>query len=394
MEKLNRRKFLQAAAVAPAAAQMWWSKVGEESKRRLLLVGTQTETAPTTPGLSKNQGIYAYHWDPEQGELKAAGLAAASDNPTFLALHPSGKYLYAANELEHFEGQKSGAVSAFEVDVAAAKLKAINQVAAQGTGTCHVSVDHIGRAAFCANYMGGSATSFYLNPTGQISDAVSHFQYEGHGPNAERQDQPHAHRVTPTPDDKFLLVNDLGLDCIHIYHLNDQNARLTPSDPPQWKADPGSGPRALQFHPNGRFAYCVCEMGSKVNVLHWDAAKGTLHTVQSISLIPDGYKGESTGDDIVIDRKGRFAYAADRFYDHLSSFSIDPKDGKLTLLARIPCGGKTPRHLALDPTERWLLVANQDSDNIAIFPIDKATGKVGEQAKNVVQARPQCLIFA
>jgi len=394
MEKLNRRKFIQAAVVAPAAAQTWWSKVGEESKRRLLLVGTQTETDPTTPGARKSQGIYAYHWDPEKGELQAAGLAAASDNPTFLALHPSGKFLYAANELEHFEGQNSGAVSAFEIDHAGAKLRAINQVAAQGTGTCHVSIDHIGRAAFCANYTGGSATSFYLNPNGQISDAVSHFQYQGHGPNKERQEQPHAHRVTPTPGDKFLLVNDLGLDCIHIYHLNDQNAHLTPGDPAQWNAEPGSGPRALQFHPNGRIAYCVCEMASTVVVLHWDAAKGTLHTVQSISLIEEGYHGENTGDDIVIDRKGRFAYAADRFYDHLSAFSIDPKDGKLTLLGRTPCGGKTPRHLTLDPTERWLLVANQESDNIAVFPIDAATGKVGEQAKNFVLGRPQCLVFA
>ncbi len=394
MEKLNRRKFVQTAAIAPAAAQMWWSKAGEESKRRLLYVGTQTETDPTTPGVQKSQGIYAYHWVPERGELQAAGLAAASDNPTFLALDPSAKYLYAANELDHFEGQNSGAVSAFAVDRAAARLKPINQVAALGAGTCHVAVDDLGRSAFCANYVGGSATSFYLNPNGQISDAVSHFQYQGHGPNAERQDRPHAHRVTVTPGDKFLLVNDLGLDCIHIYHLNNINGHMTPSNPPQWSADPGSGPRALRFHPNGRFAYCVCEMASKVDVLHWDGVKGALHTVQSISLIPEDYHGENTGDDIVIDRRGRFAYAADRFYDHISSFSIDEKDGKLTLLARTPCGGKTPRHLALDPTERWLLVANQDSDNIAVFSIDEATGKVGEQAKNFALARPQCLVFA
>lgn len=382
------------AAVAPIAAQEWWSKSGEESKRRLLLVGTQTETPPTVAGIETSRGIYAYHWDPAQGELQSAGLAAASDNPTFLALAPDGKYLYAANELSSFEGQKSGAVSAFEVDVPAAKLKAINQVASQGTGTCHVAVDHIGRAAFCANYTGGSASSFYLNPNGQISDVVSHFQYKGHGPNPDRQEAPHAHRVTVSPDDRFLLVNDLGLDCIHIYHLNDASARLTPNDPPQWNATPGSGPRALRFHPNGRFAYCVCEMGSKVDVLHWDAAKGTLNSIQSISLIPEDYHGPTRGCDIVFTRDGRFAYAANRDYDCLVSFSVDPHDGKLTFLARSSCGGKTPRHLALDPTEHWLLVANQDSDNLSVFPVEKSDGKLAEQGKNIPLSKPQCLVFA
>jgi 6-phosphogluconolactonase len=387
MEGMDRREFLLGAAVAPAAAKEWWSRQGRDAKRRLLLVGTQTLT-------SDSKGIYAWHWDPENGKLKLAGLAAQSNNPTFLALAPNGQYLYAANELSDFEGRQSGAVSAFAVDVAAAKLTAINQVSALGAGTCNITVDHTGRCVFCANYNGGSASSFYLSPSGQISDAVSHFQYHGHGPNPKRQEAPHAHRVTLSPDNNFLFVNDLGLDCIHIYRLDPASAKLTPCNPAQWHATPGSGPRALRFHPNGRIAYCVCEMASSVDVLDWDARHGTFRQVQTLSLIPEDYHGPTRGCDIVLDRTGTFAYAANRDYNCLVSFSVDKKDGKLTMLARGSCGGKIPRHLALDPTEKWLLVANEESNNIAVFARDETTGRLAASGKTFPQAIPQCLVFA
>jgi len=387
MDGMDRREFLRGAAVAPAAAQEWWSRQGREAKRRLLLVGTQTVS-----GTSK--GIYAWHWDPQEGELRLAGLAAESDNPTFLALAPDGQYLYASNEISEFEGQKSGAVSAFEVDLASSRLKPINQVSSEGAGPANVTVDRTGRSAFCANYVGGSATSFYLSPNGQISDAVSHFQYEGHGPNPQRQEAPHAHRVTVSPDDRYLLVNDLGLDCIHIYHLDSETAKLSRSAPPRWNATPGSGPRALRFHPNGRIAYCVCEMASTVDVLEWNARHGTFRRIQSVSLLPADYHGPTRGCDIVVDRAGRFAYAANRDYNCLVSFSVDAKDGRLTMLKRGSCGGQIPRHLALDPTEKWLLVANEESDAIAVFARDEKTGRLAESAKTFPQSRPQCLVFA
>jgi 6-phosphogluconolactonase len=391
MRELNRREFLRLAAIAPGAAQSLWSRSGQEAKRRLLFVGTQT-------GPGGSQGIYAYHWDPASGDLQAAGLAAESDNPTFLAVDPDAKYLFAANEIAGFEAKASGAVSAFAIDHGAARLRAINKVLALGTGTCHVAADHLGRTAFCANYSGGSASSFVIDYDGQISDAVSHFQYrfenQGHGPNTERQEAAHAHRVTVSPDDRYLLVNDLGLDCIHIYHLDDRNAKLTANAPAQWSATPGSGPRALRFHPNGRFAYCVHELVSQVEVLEWDREKGTLESVQKVSLIPDDYRGTTRGADIVVTRDGHFAYAANRDYDCLVSFVVDAKDGKLTLLGRGSCGGKIPRHLALDPTERWVLVANEQSDWISVFARDGKTGKVAEMGKSFPILKPQCLVFA
>jgi len=386
MARVDRRQFVRGAAMAPLAVQLWPFHGRKEEDRRLLLVGTQTLTGPS-------KGIYAWRWDPATGSLQAAGLAAESRNPTFLAVDPEAKYLFAANELDDFGGEKSGAVSAFSIDAAAAKVTALNEVSARGAGTCNVTVDHEGRAVFCANYVGGSVSSFVIDPNGQISDAVSHFQYHGHGPNPSRQEGPHAHRVTVSPDDRFLLVNDLGLDCIHVYRLDDANARLTPNAPAEWKSAPGSGPRALRFHPNRRVAYCVCEMASTVVVLDWDAKRGTLRAVQTLSLIPEDYHGPTRGCDIVLTRSGRFAYAANRDYDCLVSFTVDAKDGKLTMLERSSCGGKIPRHLALDPTEKWLLVANEQSDNIAVFARDEATGKLAETGRTFAQPKPQCLVW-
>jgi 6-phosphogluconolactonase len=385
---IDRRKFVSAMAIAPFAARAWAKKIvaGEKMSGHLLFVGTQT-----TPGTSK--GIYTYRWNPDTGELSEQKLAAEVEMPTFLVLAPDGKHLYAANETEEFHGKKSGGVTAFAVD--GAKLTPLNAVVAEGTGTCYVSTDHTGRAVFCANYNGGSASSFRIEDSGRLSEAVSHFQYHGHGPVADRQEAPHAHRVTPSPDNRYLYVNDLGLDCIHIYKLDAATAKLTLNDPPQWKSAPGSGPRALRFHPNGKFAYCVDELDSSVQVLRWHANNGALELIQKLSLIPENYSGPtSTGCDIVITRDGRHAYAANRGLDRIDSFAVDPATGKLTFLARTSSGGAVPRDLALDPTEKYLLVANQVGDTIAVFARDAKTGRLAESGKTFPLSRPQCLVFA
>lgn len=284
MVGMNRRKFMTGMAIAPFAAQGWAMQAGEPlgHAEYLLFVGTQTN-----PGTSK--GIYTYRWNPEKGELSQQELAAEVDMPTFLALAPGGHHLYAANERP-----KDGGVTAFTVH--GTKLIKLNESPAEGSGTCYVSTDHTGSAVFCANYNSGSMSSFHVDlttgedlsiePSGALSEVVSHFQYHGHGANPDRQEGPHAHRAIPSPDNRYVLVNDLGLDCIHIYRLDAATAKLTPHDPPQWNATPGSGPRALQFHPNGRWAYAVCEMESTVLVLHWDSRKGTFTEIQKIHLTP------------------------------------------------------------------------------------------------------------
>jgi 6-phosphogluconolactonase len=388
VRKFSRRDFIYSSAALSAATHPWLAaaKPFALGTSGLLLVGTQTTAT--------SKGIYAYTFEFATGELKQIGLAAAADNPTFLALSPSGNLLFAANELNQAEGKHRGAVSSYTLDKRNAKLIKINEVSALGDGTCHVAVDQTGRSVFAANYSSGSAASFTVSDKGDLSPAVSFEQYSGHGPNPDRQEGPHAHRVTVSPDNRFLLVNDLGLDCIHIYRLDAAAARLTPNDPPSWKSAPGAGPRALRFHPNGKWAYCVTEMTSSIDVLRWDKNHGTLETIQEISLVAPGHKGLTTGCEIVFDHHARFAYAADRFDDIIVTFAVSPKTGKLTLLNRISCGGKVPRHIALDPSGRWLLVANQVSNNISVLARDPRSGQLTKTSKSVPLSMPECLIFA
>jgi 6-phosphogluconolactonase len=385
LRQISRRGFIFGSAAFSLAGRSGFALAKGPGAGQLLLVGTQTS------GTSK--GIYSYSFDPATGELVTAGLAAEADNPTFLALAPNGRTVLVANELDTYEGKSGGAVSSYTLDRTKARLIRINEVASMGGGTCHVAFDHTGRSAFAANYGGGSAASFSVGEDGRLSPAVSFFQYTGQGPDKERQKGPHAHRVTVSPDNRFLLVNDLGLDAIHIYRLDAGTAKLTLNDIPAWRSAPGAGPRALQFHPNGRFAYCVTEMASSVVVLRWDARPGVLETVQEVVMRPPEFQATTAGDDIVIDREARFAYATDRFDDIVTTFAISPESGRLTLLNRTSCGGKVPRHLTLDPSGRWLLVANQASDNIAVLARDTQTGQLAA-GKNFPLSKPQCLLFA
>ena len=382
MRQITRRGFVLGSAALSAVNRAGFAAEKDGAR---LLVGTQTS------GSSK--GIYAYSFAASTGELTSLGLAAEAENPTFLALAPDKKTLLVANELDKFDGKDSGAVSTFTLDRTRTRLSKVNQVASGGGGTCHVAFDHTGKAAFAANYGGGSAAAFAVGAGAALSPAVSFFQYTGHGPDPKRQEAPHAHRVTVSPDNRFLLVNDLGLDEIHIYRLDASTAKLTLNEPRGWKSAPGAGPRALRFHPNGKVAYCVTEMASSVVVLRWDTELGSLETVQEIVMRPADFQGITGGDDIVIDRESRFAYATDRFDDIVVTFSISPTDGKLTLVDRMPCGGKVPRHLTLDPSGKWLLIANQVSDNISVLARDAKTGKLTDAGKSFPLSRPQCLVF-
>ena len=385
MPGISRRRFIQFAASTPIVLDRLAAFGAGSDSSELILVGTQTTGA--------SKGIYAYHLDAASGELSQHGLASPANMPTFLTLSPGGKQVFAVNEIEEYVGKKGGAVSSFLFDRRDEKLTAVNTVATHGGAPCHVAVDHTGRCLFVANYSGGSAASYLIGADGKLSESVSFIQYTGSGPDKTRQEAPHAHRVTVSPDNRFVMVNDLGLDLIHLYHLDAKTATLTPNSPAAWKAAPGSGPRALQFHPNGKWAYCVTEMASTVYVLDWHATSGQLETKQQLSMSPEGYSGPTAGDDIVFDSDGQFAYVANRLNDYLVTFSVSPSDGKLTMLDRSSCGGKTPRHLAVDKSGRWLLVANQVSDNIAVFARNQKTGRLAKESKNFPLSKPQCIVF-
>ena len=385
MNSITRRSFVASSAAASLALHPVLGAAQSAIPGKLLLVGTQTA------GTSK--GIYAYSFDSVTGEMTKVGLAAATRNPTFVITAPDRKTIYATNELGEFNGQKGGALSSFSLNPATGMLTQVSQVATKGADTCHACVDATGRSVFVANYTGGSAASFLATNHAHLSEAISFFQYTGHGPDTDRQQGPHAHRVTVSPDNKFLLVNDLGLDLIHVYTLDAATAKLTPNETPAWKAPAGSGPRALVFHANGTYAYCVTEMGCQVIVLEWSAEAGTLDTKQVLKLPLQPQPGPITGDDIVLSKDGRFAYVTCRGDDFVATFAVSADGSRLTFQRRSSCGGKVPRHLALDPTGRFLLVANQGSDNIAVFPRDVNSGQLSEMGKSYPISKPQCLVF-
>jgi 6-phosphogluconolactonase len=346
-----------------------------------------------TNGRSTSKGIYAFRWDPEKGTLTALGLAAETDNPTFLTLSPNRRYLYSVNEINKYDGAATGSVSAFSVDAQSGKLTLKNVVSSGGAGPCNITCDQTGRVVAVADYAGGCLTTLRVLPDGGVSEPAFNRQFTGHGVNPKRQEAPHVHCVTVSPDNRYLLVNDLGLDRISVYRLDLDSGMLTPNDPPFYEAIPGTGPRNLTFHPNHRWAYSINELGNSIDVLDWNSALGTLKRVQNISSLSPGFTGQSAAAHVRSDATGKFLYASNRGADTISVFAIDPAKGTLTHIQEISCGGKIPRHFVLDPSNRWLLAENQMSGNIVIFARDSRTGHLTQTDKRYEVDSPLCAVF-
>ncbi len=383
MRNFTRRQFLSGLAVLPFASR---SLLALDAREKRIFIGTYTK--------STSKGVYAYRWLPNSGELAAMELAATTPNPSFLALAPNHRALYAVNELDNYQGAQSGAVSAFAIHPASGKLMLKNMVPSGGTGPCNVTADHTGQTLFVANYDSGSLASFRILPDGSLSEHVSNIYYKGHSVNVDRQLAAHTHCTTVSPDNRYLLVNDLGLDRIMVYRFDPKTAKITPNDPPFYSAIPGSGPRNLTFHPNRRWAYSVNEIVSTVDGMHWDSSRGTLTRFQNISTLPKGFHGEDAAATVAVHPNGRFLYASNRGNDSIAVFIVNPANGYLTSIQHISCGGKFPRHFALDPTGRWLVVANQNSANIVVLQCDTHTGRLSETGRQYPLDSPVCVVFA
>ena len=379
MKKVTRRHCILGLAVAPFASRLLWSSNMQVNR---IFIGTYTAKS--------SRGIYGYRWNPHTGEMLSIGLAAPTPNPSFLALSPTHTHLYAANEQP---GSTPGSVSAFTTDPSSGKLLARNVVPSGGSGPCNLTTDHIGGSLFVANYDSGSVASFRILPGGSLSAPVSNIFFHGHSVNPARQQTPHAHCTTISPDNRYLLVNDLGTDRIHVYRFDPTTAELTPNDPPFYSAIPGSGPRNLTFHPNGKWAYSINEMASTLECLNWDATTGALTRFQVISTLPGKFKKPTAAATVAIHPNRRFLYASNRGDNSITAFSVDPANGHLALLQRISCEGKTPRHFAVAPDGRWLVVANQDSANIVILKCDPQTGRLASTGRQYPLDSPVCVAF-
>jgi 6-phosphogluconolactonase len=385
----TRRRFLFTlpAFAASAHAQSGWHLPFRKKKPvpppPPLTVYIGTDTAK---GVSK--GIYQSQFDTVHGQLTHPVLAAATLRPSFLANTPVGqghRCLYAVNAIN----DPAATATTFAIDPKTGGLKQTGQVSSGGAGPAYISVDATGHSAFVANYFGGTVASYRIQPDGTLSPPVDRIDFKdlqkfgGLGPNSARQDQPHPHCATISPDNRFLLVCDLGTDHITVFQIHPDTGEL--SDPKTFTNDhPGSGPRHVAFHPNGRWVYGINEIDSTLDHYLWtatrfsDTPQGLLvNTNTPVKTIAPDFPGDkNTAAELAISADGLFLYASNRGEDSLVVFSIRPKDGKLELIQRISCGGKTPRHFTLDPTTQWLLCGNQDSATITVFRRDAATGKL------------------
>ena len=336
----------------------------------LVYVGTYTQEG------SKSKGIYAYRFDEGTNQITSLGLAAETTNPSFVAIHPNGRFLYAVNEVQHYEGPNSGGVSAFSIDRATGKLTFLNEVPSRGADPCYIIVDKAGKHVLVANYTGGSIAVFPISSDGKLGEPSAVVQHTGHGTDPKRQEAPHAHSIDLSPDNRFAFVDDLGLDELKVYKFDSAKGSLTPNEPAFAKLDPGAGPRHFALHPSGKFAYVVAEMGSTVTAFSLDLKTASLQRLQTVSTLPKNFKGENDDAEIQVHPSGKFIYASNRGRDSIAVFAIDPQKGTLTQIEDVPTQGQIPRSFEIDPTGNFLFAENQKSDNIVIFRIDRNTGKL------------------
>jgi 6-phosphogluconolactonase len=358
----------------------------EKPQKFWVFVGTYTG------GTNNGKGIYRFEFDAATGKMSHRALAAETKNPSFLAVHPNRRFLYAVGELDSFQGKKnSGAISAFIIDPKTGDFTLLNQQPSGGAGPCHLVVDKEGKHVLAANYSGGSVCVLPIEAHGRLGKATAFIQHHGAGVNKERQEGPHAHSINLDAANRFAVVADLGLDKVMVYRFDSEKGTLAPSDPPSADISPGSGPRHFAFHPDGRHAYVINELASTVTTMDYDAARGLLKPTQTISTLPGDFRGDTTCAEVQVHPTGKFLYGSNRGHNSIAVFSIDADTGRLTATGHQAQDIKTPRNFCIDPTGGYLLVANQDSSSIVVFRINDKTGEPTSVGAKVEVPMPVCL---
>jgi 6-phosphogluconolactonase len=376
---------LAGAASRPAASHSY-----------LAFVGTYTNK-------TDSKGIYAYEFDAETGKLTAKGLAVETPDPSFVAIHPNGKFVYAVNE-----SGKQSAVSAFSLDAQSGKLTLLNQLPALGEDPCYITFDKTGKYVFIANYTSGNVVVFPILADGRLGEHTALLTDAGAvGPNKERQEGPHAHWIGLSARNRFAYVADLGLDRVLVYNFDAAKGTLVRGDAPSLDTkagaakpndafsvvlSPGTGPRHVAFSPDGNFMYVLGELQSTVTVFANDA-RVTNRQLQRISALPEGFSGRNDAAEIALHPSGRWLFTSNRGHDTIAVFAVDPHEGTLRKTGDFPTGGKEPRHFAIDPTGHFLLAENQHSNSIVVFGIDPATGALTQVSKTEGIPSPVCLVF-
>jgi 6-phosphogluconolactonase len=382
--ELSRREFIALSALGIAGCAVRGAGGTTTEGDRMLYVGTYTEK-------TASKGIYRMRLSPRSGALAIDGVAAETLNPSFIALSPDGSAAFAVNEVGQLDGQAGGGVTAFARDGASGSLRALGRELTKGADPCYVSTDRSGRFLFVANYTGGSVAMYPVIAGGGIGPMAAFIQHHGHGPDAERQEGPHAHCVIPDPMNRFVLVADLGLDRIMVYRFDAAAGVLNTATAGQGMLAPGAGPRHLAFHPNGRVLYVTNELNSTVTAFRYDPETGSLTELQTVPSISEPTTVENFPADIHLHPSGRFLYMSNRGHNSIAAFAIDAATAKLTPIQLTSTEGDWPRNFAIDPGGEFLIVANQRSDSIHSFRIDSTSGKLRSTGHRVSVPAPVCL---
>ena len=365
------------------SAVLYCSGVAQAERYRVF-VGTYTG------GDSISKGVYSCEFDAETGKLSEPVLAAELINPSFLAIHPSGKYLYAVNEVSEGPGRGNGAVTALTIN-ADGTLTKINHQASEGGAPCHCNVDSTGTNLLIANYGGGNVAVYPISEDGSLKPVSCNIQHEGSSVDKSRQGAPHAHSINISSDNKFAYAADLGLDKIMIYKLDAEAHTLTPASQPAALVTPGGGPRHFAIHPSSKFAYTNNEITMVVTGFSRNPEDGSLKAIQEISTIPAGFDGRKSTAECLVHPSGKFLYVSNRGHETITAFTIDQETGLLTYVENEPTGGKEPRNFFIDPSGQWLLAENQNSDTVYVFSIDQQTGALKPTGDFVTVGRPVCI---
>ncbi len=342
-------------------------------------LGTYTNTPPS-------QGIYLGVFNTETGQLGPITLAAPAKNPSYIALSPNRRFLYAVTEAPE------GAVSSFRVE-ADGKLTFLNTRSAEGAAPCHLSVDATGKNVLVANYNGGNVISFPVEADGSLGARTAMIAYTGSSVNAQRQSKPHAHSIYADADNRRVYSCDLGTDSVWIFQFDPARGTLTPNEPAAFKGTPGAGPRHLALAPNDKFYYLINEMALTVSVLARDEKTGALTEVQTISTMPEGVSREGTSTAAIkLHPNGRWLYASNRGHDSITLYAVGT-DGKLTYVDNAPAGVQVPRDFSIDPSGQWILATGQKDGKVAVLRIDPATGKLSLTDQSATVGTTVCVLF-
>lgn len=375
-----KRNLLFSSLSACIGALLLTTDVNAQNKYDVL-IGTYTNTG--------SEGIYVYSFDETTGALTYKNKVTGIDNPSYLTVSPDKKYVYAISE----SGENSS-VSAFNYDVASGRLTFINSQSSGGRGPCYVEVDQTGKFVFTANYGSGSLAAVPVLEDGSLGSDLQQIDHTGASMVKPSQKSPRMHSVVMAPDNKYLIASNLGTDKLGVYQFDasKKSHPLTPANPEFVSLDPGSGPRHFSFHPNGKFAYSVRELDAQVTAFTYQ--NGQLTPIQTITMLPDNFEGRTGAADIHVSPDGKFVYASNRLdLNEIVIYSVDQTTGNLTFVGRESSMGDHPRNFAIDPTGNFLLVANQNTDDIYVFKRNKETGLLTLTDNKLELGRPVCLKF-